>query len=141
LGAIGYEKGYDVILACSRFVAANKLPMEFVVVGSTCDDERLLETGTVTITGRYEESEAAALIQQQHADVAFFPALWPETWSYVLTQLWEAGLPVVAFDVGAPSERIRSRNGGVLLPLGLPTNQIVQILSAPVVLDEAINTY
>jgi hypothetical protein len=46
--------------------------------------------------------------------------LWPETWSYTLSQLWQAGLDVVAFDIGAPAERIRAMRRGSLLPLGLP---------------------
>ena len=125
-GAIGYEKGYDVILACARYAATRNLPLEFVVVGFTCNDESLLRTGKVRITGQYEDHEAVKLIKDQNADFAFLPALWPETWSYVLSQLWRAELPVVAFDIGAPSERIKARYGGFVLPLGLPVDRIVQ---------------
>ncbi|WP_284945404.1 glycosyltransferase [Acidisoma cladoniae] len=124
-GAIGYEKGYEILLSCARMAAEARLPIEFVVAGFTCDDLRLLETGRVRITGRYEEPEAVDLIRRQDTDVAFLPALWPETWSYVLTQFWDAGLPVVAFDIGTPSERIRAHEGGILLPLGMPTKQIL----------------
>ena len=120
LGAIGIEKGYEYLLACARHVATHRLALEFVVVGHTSDDKRLLETGTVHITGRYEEGEAIELIRAQDADLGFLPALWPETWSYTLTQLWQAGLDVVAFDLGAPAERIRATHRGSLLPLGLP---------------------
>jgi hypothetical protein len=52
--------------------------------------------------------------------VGFLPALWPETWSYTLSQMWQAGLSVVAFDLGAQAERIRATRRGRLLPLGLP---------------------
>ena len=127
-GAIGYEKGYDVILDCARMVAAKSLPIDFVVVGFTCDDDRLLQTGCVRITGRYDESEAVALLKQQNADVGLLPALWPETWSYILTQFWQAFLPVVTFDIGTPSARIRARNGGFVLPFGSSTQQIVEAL-------------
>jgi GT2 family glycosyltransferase len=127
-GAIGLEKGYQVLLDCARFAAAGELPVQFQIVGFTCDDARLLETGKVTISGRYEESEAVTLIRRQEADLAFLPALWPETWSYVLSQLWEAELPVIAFDIGAQAERIRRRHGGLLLPLSLPPSRIVHSL-------------
>jgi GT2 family glycosyltransferase/glycosyltransferase involved in cell wall biosynthesis len=128
VGAIGYEKGYDVILGCARLAAEKDLPIEFRIVGFTCDDERLLQTGKVKITGRYEEQEAMKLIKDQEADFALLPALWPETWSYVVSQLWEAELLIVAFDIGAPSERIKARGGGLLLPLGAPIERIVQWL-------------
>ena len=120
VGAIGIEKGYEYLLACARHVAAGRLALEFVVVGHTCDDRRLLDTGAVHITGRYDETEAVELIRAQHAELGFLPALWPETWSYTLSQMWQAGLEVVAFDIGAPAERIRATRRGSLLPLGLP---------------------
>ena len=73
-----------------------------------------------SITGDYDEAEAVELIRAQHAELGFLPALWPETWSYTLSQIWQAGLDVVAFDIGAPAERIRATRRGSLLPLGLP---------------------
>jgi GT2 family glycosyltransferase len=120
VGAIGIDKGYEYLLACARHVATHRQALEFVVVGHTCDDDRLLDTGTVSITGEYEEAEAVELIRAQQADLGFLPALWPETWSYTLTQIWQAGLDVVTFDIGAPAERIRATRRGSLLPLGLP---------------------
>jgi glycosyltransferase involved in cell wall biosynthesis len=127
-GAIGYEKGYEVILGCARYAAAHDLPVEFQIVGFTCDDARLIATRKVTVTGRYDESEAVSLIRQQESDFGFLPALWPETWSFVLSQLWEAGLPVVAFDIGAQSERIRSSGAGLVLPMNLPVDKLVHSL-------------
>ena len=97
VGAIGIEKGYEYLLACARHVTTQRLAIEFVVVGHTCDDKRLLDTGAVQITGNYEEEEAVELIRAQDAELGFLPALWPETWSYTLSQLWQAGLDVVAF--------------------------------------------
>ena len=130
VGAIGIDKGYEYLLACARHVATHRLALEFVVVGHTFDDRRLLDTGSVYITGRYEEEEAVALIRAQDAELGFLPALWPETWSYTLTQLWQSGLDVVAFDLGAPAERIRATRRGRLLPLGLPPQAACRALLA-----------
>jgi GT2 family glycosyltransferase len=117
VGAISYEKGYNNLLQCARLAAAEKLPVEFVVVGHTCDDRRLLETGVVRITGRYDQAEAVALIEAQQADIAWLPSIWPETWCYVLTEIWQAGLRVVVYDIGAQAERVRATGGGVVVPL------------------------
>ena len=49
-------------------------------------------------------------------------ALWPETYSYTLSIALLAGLPVVAFDIGAIARRIREirpNAGHGLLPLGI----------------------
>lgn len=120
VGAIGIEKGYEYLLACARHAAAQRLALEFVLVGFSCDDKRLLDTGVVQITGAYDEAEAIELIRAQQAEVGFLPSVWPETWSYTLSQMWQAGLEVVAFDLGTPAGRIREAQRGSLLPLGLP---------------------
>ena len=107
IGAIGIHKGYDILLACARDAAERRLRLEFVVVGHTIDDARLLATGRVFVTGRFAPDEAVALVRQQHASLGLLPSVWPETWSFALTELWRGGLRVAAFDFGAPAERIR----------------------------------
>ncbi len=124
VGAIGLEKGYEVLLACARDARARSLPLEFVVVGYTADDKRMLEAGPVFITGKYAEADATALIQAQAAHLAFLPSVWPETWCFALSRAWEAGLAVAAFDLGAQAERIRRTGRGWLLPLGLPARSV-----------------
>ncbi len=119
VGAIGREKGYDVLLGCVRDARDRSLPIEFVVVGYTADDVRLLDAGPVQITGEYRDDEAVALIEAQGSALAFIPSIWPETWCYALSRAWEAGLAAAAFDLGAPAERIRATGRGWLLPLGL----------------------
>jgi GT2 family glycosyltransferase len=124
VGAIGHEKGYGPLLRCARRTAAAGLPLEFVVVGHTRDDRLLLDTGVVRITGRFEEDEAAALIAAQQADLGWLPSIWPETWCYALTRMWEAGLPVVVHDIGAQAERVRAGGGGFVVPLHMPSERM-----------------
>jgi GT2 family glycosyltransferase/glycosyltransferase involved in cell wall biosynthesis len=138
VGAIGIDKGYEYLLACARHVVSQRMAMEFVVVGFTCDDKRLLETGVVHITGAYDEAEAIALIREQEAEVGFLPALWPETWSYTLSQMWQSGLDVVAFEIGAPADRIQQTGRGSLLPLGAPPAAACRALLAHRASSEAV---
>lgn len=128
IGAIGPEKGYEVLLDCARFVTARRLPLEFVLVGFSCSDKRLLAHDCFTITGRFEEAEAVALIRAQQADLALLPSQCPETYSYVLSQAWAAGLDVVAFDIGAPAERIRATGWGKVVPLNMTVDLLVPYL-------------
>jgi len=119
VGGIGPEKGYDVLLACARDAATRGLPLEFVLVGHTPDDDALLATGRVFVTGPYEAADAVAEIRAQQADLGFLPSLWPETWCFTLGEAWLAGLDVAVFDIGAPAERVRRTGRGWVLPLGL----------------------
>ena len=119
VGAIGVEKGYDVLLACVRDARARRLALEFVLVGYTQDDVRLMDAGPITVTGEYKDTDAATLIRAQAAHLGFIPSVWPETWCFALSRAWEAGLAVAAFDLGAQAERIRATRRGWVLPLGL----------------------
>ncbi len=128
LGAIGGEKGYDVLLACARDAEQRNLALHFTVVGHTIDDARLLDTRRVFITGEYRRAELPGLLAAQDADLGFLPATWPETWSFTLSELWRAGLGAAVFDLGAPAERIRAQGGGLVLPLAASAAQINQAL-------------
>ncbi len=124
VGALGLEKGYEVLLDCVRDARRRGLPIHFTVVGYTSDDERLLAAGPVFITGEYRDADAVALLRGQGAHLSFLPSVWPETWCFALSRAWQAGLAVAAFDLGAPAERIRATGRGWLLPLGLPPGAI-----------------
>ncbi|MDE2334665.1 MAG: glycosyltransferase [Rhodospirillales bacterium] len=130
-GAIGPEKGYDVLLACARDAASRDLPIEFVVVGYSLDDARLMATGRVWVTGRYEAADGEALLRAQGASLAFIPSTCPETWCFALSLAWRAGLAACSFDLGAQAERIRASGRGFLLPLGLAPGSINAALLAP----------
>ncbi len=123
-GAIGLHKGFDVLLACARDARERGLALSFIVAGHTIDDQTLIDTGHVFITGQYEPAEAAAVIRAHAPVLGFLPSIWPETWCLALTDLWRAGLTVAAFDIGAQAERIRRTGRGFLLPLDLPAAAI-----------------
>nr|WP_294526881.1 glycosyltransferase [uncultured Rhodopila sp.] len=130
VGGIGVHKGYDVVLACARDAARRGLDLEFVIVGHTIDDARMLATGKIFVTGRFEPGEAVGLIAAQQARLAFVASIWPETWCLSLGDIWRAGLRAAAFDIGAPAERIKRSGYGILLPLGLSPGAINNVLIA-----------
>ena len=119
VGAIGVEKGFEILLACVRDAQARALPLQFTVVGFTADDERLMAAGPAFVTGEYIEADATELIRAQRGHLALIPSVWPETWCFALSRAWEAGLPAAVFDLGAQAERVRATGRGAVLPLGL----------------------
>ncbi|HUZ72340.1 MAG TPA: glycosyltransferase [Stellaceae bacterium] len=131
IGAIGWHKGYRVLLDCARDAAARNLPLEFVVIGFTEDDEPLHETGKVFITGRYEEEELNDLLRRERPHLALFPSATPETWCYTLSAAIRAGVRIVAFDTGAVAERLRMAGQGILIPsMSDPARLNERLLSA-----------
>jgi GT2 family glycosyltransferase/glycosyltransferase involved in cell wall biosynthesis len=130
IGGIGPAKGFDLLIACARDAIERKLELEYVVAGASADDNALLETGRIFVTGAYAEGEATALIQSLQADLAFLPSIWPETWCFALSEAWHAGLYTIAFDLGAQAARLKATMRGAVLPLGLPVPRINDILLA-----------
>ncbi|WP_035067244.1 FkbM family methyltransferase [Nitratidesulfovibrio termitidis] len=129
IGAIGPHKGSHVLEACARHAREAGLPLHFTVVGYTDRDEVLHDLG-VTITGRYDADELPGLLVPAGGNgtdengasgyhQAFLPAVWPETWSYTLSEAVLAGLYPVTFDLGAPAERMAAWDYGLRLPVDM----------------------
>jgi glycosyltransferase involved in cell wall biosynthesis len=116
VGAIGYHKGFDLIVRLAERAALDQAPLYLRVVGYTPDGERLTRLPNADVTGPYEPGDLKRRLDAFDPDFVFLSSVWPETYSYVLSEVWAAGYPVVAFDFGAPAERIRERGGGVLIP-------------------------
>jgi len=122
IGAIGKIKGFNVLMACARNARQRRLPIEYILMGYSMND-RLLQGAGVTITGRYLEKDAQETLKKLSPHVVWLPSLWPETYSYTLSIALRAGLPVVAFDIGAIARRLRNLGlGKGLLPLSMAHN-------------------
>lgn len=127
-GAIGREKGFDIILQLAEDAARRDLPLDYVIAGYTIDDDLLMQTGHVQITGEYKEDEVVDLIGSLECDIGLISSIWPETWCFALTNLWNAGLRTVSFDLGAQSERIQRTGRGAVVPLGMPVSLLSNLL-------------
>ncbi len=88
-----------------------------MVVGHTACDPVLRELPNVLITGRYKDEDIFDILEPLRCHCAFFPSVWPETYTYTLSIAFLGGLFPVAFDLGAPAARIRECGFGHLLPL------------------------
>jgi hypothetical protein len=62
------------------------------------------------VHGAYNEEDLPRLLAELQPDLAWFPAQWPETYSYTLSASLQAGLPVVGPDLGAFPERLSGRS-------------------------------
>jgi hypothetical protein len=117
LGAISREKGADVLEQVAS--ALEQDGIEFHLLGYAY---RALARPVVT-HGPYANQEVYRLVQDIAPDVVWFPALWPETYSYTLSVALHSGLPVVVPDIGAFRERIEGRAMSVVQPWDNSTEQ------------------
>jgi GT2 family glycosyltransferase/glycosyltransferase involved in cell wall biosynthesis len=109
IGAISQIKGADLLEATATLAAQRGSRLEFHLLGYAYKPLRAQPETRLTVHGEYREEQLASLLAAIDADVAWFPALWPETYSYTLSAALLARLPVVASDLGAFHERLSQR--------------------------------
>ncbi|MCX4028850.1 FkbM family methyltransferase [Endozoicomonas sp. SM1973] len=120
LGALSKEKGADIL----EKVAAST-SHEFHLLGYAY---KPLE-GVIT-HGPYDIVEADDLIEQINPDCIWFPAVWPETYSYTLSIALRTNLPIICPNLGAFPERVSERENSILLPWDITINSLVDFWSS-----------
>jgi GT2 family glycosyltransferase/SAM-dependent methyltransferase/glycosyltransferase involved in cell wall biosynthesis len=110
VGGINYPKGRGVLEKLARYIEAKKLSYRVCVIGD-------LDTTVpgISSTGRYEAEHLPELTEGLGINVFLVPSIWPETFSYVTSELITLQLPIVCFDIGAPAERVRNYAKGRVL--------------------------
>ena len=123
LGAIGPHKGARVIEEAAALLEGSGIAI--VVVGYL---DTQLDPGWrsphLFIHGAWDDDEVAALAAAYGAQLALFPNQAPESFSYTLSDAWDAGLPALVAPEGALAERVARTGAGWLLPAGFGAAEV-----------------
>ena len=109
LGGLSQIKGADVVEALAVLAAQKNTPIDIHLIGFGYRQLRTQPHACLTVHGPYADQDLPQLLDWLQPDVAWFPALWPETYSYTLSACLEKGLPIVAPSLGAFAERLAQR--------------------------------
>jgi glycosyltransferase involved in cell wall biosynthesis len=120
LGGLSPEKGLHVVAGCANDAKARGLPLTFRLLGATAQPITQSPDVPLTLHGSYVEARLPALLAAEHADVLFFPAQVPETYSYTLSVALATDTPIVASAIGAFAERLAGRALVRMLPFDAP---------------------
>jgi glycosyltransferase involved in cell wall biosynthesis len=119
LGGLSWQKGVHVAIDALREVKGGR---ELWIAGDETADEgyvgrlRSAAGPGVRFLGRLDRQGVWDLLGQ--VDVLLVPSLWPETFSFVVSEAFRACVPVIASRVGALAERVRDGVDGLLVELG-----------------------
>jgi GT2 family glycosyltransferase/glycosyltransferase involved in cell wall biosynthesis/tetratricopeptide (TPR) repeat protein len=129
IGGISVIKGYDLLYNCALYALNFGYPLEFVIFGYTKDDPILEELANVKIIGSFDNFEGleAALLGYP-CDISAFLSIWPETYSYTLSEALSLGLLPLGLNIGAVGERISKTTHGVVVDPHSSPKQIVDRL-------------
>ena len=104
MGQISVQKGALVVKEMVELIERERLDARVVVLGTF---DVALESERLHVTGPYRREQLVDLIEAHRVNAFFFPSIWPETFSYVVSEMMQLDMPIVAFDLGAPADRLR----------------------------------
>ena len=103
-GHISEQKGATIVRDIVRRLDREGSPARVVVLGTL--DARV-SSPRLEVTGPYRRDDLVELVEAHGINMLLFPSICPETFSYVIEETMRLRLPIVAFDLGAPGERLR----------------------------------
>ena len=112
LGAINYAKGSSVVADLVKLIDEGNLNIRVVVIGEISNS---IKNDKFFATGRYEKKDLPKIIQKHNINIFLIPSIWPETFSYTTQEIISMDLPLMVFDLGAPAERVREYEKGIVL--------------------------
>ncbi len=107
IGVLAHQKGALTVITLAEMADPAELSLH--LIGYAEQDLPEPAASRIEVTGEYEEAELPALLAKVRPHVIWFPAQWPETYSYTLSAAIDTGLPIVATHIGAFPERLAGR--------------------------------
>lgn len=129
IGGVNKIKGVDFL---EQFIKeVNKEDSKYILhlFGSTCEDDLNKSNGNYIFHGKYNREDIVRLLKENHIDIICLLSIWPETYSYTLTESLMAEVPVIALDYGAVSERISKDNLGWILDKNVTFEDVLDKLN------------
>ena len=115
LGALNVSKGLRVVQSLADASEQAGAPLQLSILGPTSEPL----PPSIGVSGTYHPGDLDRLLSEAAPHAVLLPAIWPESWSFVLTAALAQGLPVIVFDIGAPAARLRRLGRGHILPRAL----------------------
>ncbi len=119
IGGLSWQKGVHVLLEAFNGLGEG---VELWIAGDEAAEPtyaahlRALASPNVNFLGKLSRAEVWETLAQ--VDVLLAPSLWYETFVFVISEAFAAGVPVVASRLGALSDRVRDGVDGLLVPAG-----------------------
>jgi hypothetical protein len=115
VGALGVHKGKERLLHWLQHPAAVRF--RWTLIGYTEDQLQpgWLADGRLRVHGPFLPERTAHWLRHYDVDLVLFPNRLAESFSYALSDVWAAGVPVLVPDLGALGERVRMHGGGAVL--------------------------
>lgn len=125
IGVVGHcsvTKGKNKVLELARYLKAKGHDeVRIVIVGSMPEDRGAMPNN-VCVLGGYCPKDLPGILEENGVNLIFFASVWPETFSYVTSEMMALNMPIVCYGIGAPAERVaKYARGEVILDFSIET--------------------
>ncbi len=76
--------------------------------------------------GKYNRDNIANLLKENNINLVCFFQVWPETFSYTVSEVVSAGVPILTYDIGAGADRVKKYNFGWTIDLKNNATDIIK---------------
>ncbi len=126
VGVVSIHKGGNVLKALIK----NKNPkIRYHLFGSSELPELNKNQSNFKNHGKYNRNDLPKLLKDNKINLICLLSIWPETYSYTLTESIASGIPVLAFDMGAIGDRIKENRYGWVIKNGSSPKEIANKIS------------
>ena len=134
IGVLAAHKGAHLVASVA--MAADPATLELHVIGAVEEPFPVAAQARLRVTGAYRDEDLADILAKIRPHAIWFPAPWPETYSYTLSAAIAAGPPIVAPAIGAFPERLEGRPLTWIVPPSLnPEDYLIVFRSVAAALN------
>jgi glycosyltransferase involved in cell wall biosynthesis len=125
IGGISTDKGGEKIV---EIIKKKKNGVHWFIFGNVGTPELAeLKQKNLTKSGKYFPSQLPVLLKNNKIDVICILSIWPETYSFTLTEALLNNIPVIVTDIGALGARVKTLECGRIVSV---ENVVEETISA-----------
>ena len=132
LGVLSIHKGETIVKDLLKEIQNRNLDINIKLIGYA---ENIKKGNHFYETGTYTRNSIPSLALMNDIDVFLIPSIWPETFSYTSEEIMKMGFPLMCFDLGAPAERTKKYEKGIIIP-EISAESVLQIIETNPIIQQ-----
>lgn len=129
IGVMTIHKGSNILRKLIKANESSNNKINIHLFGNSEDPKLLKDRPGYTYHGRYVREKLPSLLKENNIDLICIFSIWPETFSYTLSEAFIAKVPVITYNIGAVSERVQRDNLGYIVDYKTTPEEILKRIS------------
>ena len=126
IGGMSDLKGAKI---AKEIVSKSNKQVDWYVFGNIGDEQLIYyENEQLIKVGKYCQKDLKNLLKAYEIDAICLLAVWPETFSYTLSEAFECEIPVIVTNIGALAERVSNEQRGKVVSVENAADEALQII-------------